>query len=119
MVRMKINITCPSACIHFEPATMKANPAAFSIISTEISMKIMLRLTSTLIRPSINNIPANNNPDSIGIAFILLLFQGNDEQLFSSDDLSDTLQLFQTSTVSRTALHQSHTGHTAPYQQLS
>jgi hypothetical protein len=68
-----MNITCPSASAHFAPATIKANPAAFNMISTEMSIKIMLRLISTLMRPSMKSMPASINPDSIGILFMLFV----------------------------------------------
>jgi hypothetical protein len=60
---MKRNITCPSGCSHLEPAATKASPAAFSIISMEIRIKMMFFLVSTPINPNINSMAATINTD--------------------------------------------------------
>src|SRR5579875_616589 len=77
MARMKINITCPSACIQREPATTKASPAALSMISIDISIKTRLRRTNRPISPSANKIPASSSPSFIGtVAIFFLPFLG-------------------------------------------
>src|SRR5919108_5065464 len=73
MARMNMNMTWPSACCHREPATIKASPAAFNMISTDISMKITLRRTNRPINPSANRTLARNSPCSIGIIAMALL----------------------------------------------
>src|SRR5919108_6235439 len=73
MARMNMNMTCPSACCHREPATIKASPAAFNMISTDISMKITLRRANRPINPSANRTLARNSPCSIGIIAMALL----------------------------------------------
>ncbi len=66
ITRMKMNMICPSGCPHFEPAAMKASPAAFSMISMDRRMKIMLRLASTPARPIAKSRAAKIKPYSAG-----------------------------------------------------
>jgi len=65
-----MNMTCPSGCIHRDPATTKANPAALSMTSIDIRMKIRLRRTSSPISPSANKIPASSSPSFVGINMV-------------------------------------------------
>src|ERR1700690_832023 len=66
ITKIKMNMTCPSACPHFEPAEMKASPAAFSMISIDSRMKMILRRASTPASPMAKSSAANINPYSAG-----------------------------------------------------
>src|SRR5579862_2447253 len=73
MARMKRNITWPSAWTQWAPATIKARPAALSMISMDMSVNTRLRRTSRPIVPRANNIPASSSPCCIGIVGIRIL----------------------------------------------
>src|SRR5579864_4074071 len=62
MARMNRNMIWPSAWPQREPATTKARPAAFSITSIDIRMKMMLRRTRTPSSPRPNSTPATIKP---------------------------------------------------------
>src|SRR5579885_3653103 len=50
-VRTRMNMICPSGCDQRAPAAMKASPAAFSMTSMDMSVKMRLRRASTPTRP--------------------------------------------------------------------
>src|SRR4030095_2783966 len=86
-------MTCPSACAQPAPSTINASPAAFNMISTDMSMKIILRLTSTPVSPSTNRTPATINPISIGNVFMIHhFFVKSDVLLFSPAGPDDKRQ---------------------------
>jgi hypothetical protein len=59
---MNRNMTWPSGCCQRLAATMKARPAALSMISTDISMKIRLRRAMTPTRPMAKSAAARTIP---------------------------------------------------------
>src|SRR5262249_22439719 len=62
VARRKKNITCPSAWPQRAPATTRASPAAFSMISIEIRTKTTSRRASTPTRPIRKRTPASRSP---------------------------------------------------------